>query len=88
MQFDIDHVPFGLTPGTVLKISDAGGKSLRVVEGRVWVTQEGSLDDVFLDAGSSFTFAGRGSTVVTAEGPRGAVATVVFDVPLTIRSRH
>lgn len=87
MHFDLDQAPLNLARGALLKIRDAGGQSFRVVQGRVWVTQEGSLDDVFLDAGSRFTFDGAGASVVTAEGPRDAVATLVFDGPLTIRSR-
>ncbi len=87
MHFNLDHAPLSLTEGAVLNISDGKGRSLRVVEGRVWITQQGSLDDIFLDAGESHTFAGAGSAVVTAEGSRNAKATVLFDVPLTIQSR-
>ncbi len=87
MRFDLDNAPLGLTTGAVLNISDGNGRSLRVLEGRVWVTEQGSLDDVFLDAGSSYTFDGSGSAVVTAEGKDASTATVLFDVPLTIRSR-
>lgn len=87
MHFNLDHAPLSLRNGALLKISDGRGRSLRVLEGRVWVTQEGSLDDVFLDAGATYTFDGAGAAVVTAEGARDAAAMVVFDVPLTIRSR-
>jgi hypothetical protein len=87
MHFNLDHAPLSLTEGALLKISDGRGRSLRVLEGRVWITQEGSLDDSFLDAGESYTFEGSGSAVVTAEGSRNAKATVLFDVPLTIQSR-
>ena len=48
MRFELDQAPIGLAPGAVLKVRDAGGRSLRVTHGRVWVTEEGSLDDVFL----------------------------------------
>lgn len=87
MRFNLDHAPLSLRDGALLNISDGRGRSLRVLEGRVWVTQEGSLDDVFVDAGATYTFDGSGAAVVTAEGARDAAATVVFDVPLTIRSR-
>jgi hypothetical protein len=87
MQFKLDHAPLSLTDGALLNISDAAGRSLRVLDGRVWITQQGSLDDVFLDAGDSLTFTGSGSAIVTAEGRRGAKATVLFDVPLTVQAR-
>lgn len=87
MQFTLDHAPLSLTDGALLNISDAAGRSLRVLDGKVWITQHGSLDDVFLNAGETHTFVGAGSAVVTAEGHGGANATVLFDVPLTVQSR-
>ena len=87
MQFTLDQAPLSITNGALLNIRGGKGQSLRVVEGRVWVTQEGSLDDVFLDAGASYTIDGDGTAVVTAEGRTDAKATVVFDAPLSIRSR-
>ena len=87
MQFKLDRAPLSLTDGALLNISDAKGRSLRVLDGRVWITQEGSLDDVFLDAGESHTFQGTGSAVVTAEGRDSAKAIIVFDVPLTVEAR-
>ena len=87
MQFKLDHAPLSLTDGALLNISDAEGRSLRVLDGRVWITQQGSLDDIFLNAGQSHTFVGSGSAVVTAEGRDNAKATLLFDVPLTVQSR-
>ena len=87
MRFNLDRAPLNLTNGALLNITDGIGRSLRVLEGRVWITQEGSLDDVFVDAGSSYTFDAAGSAVVTAEGRGNPSATVLFDVPLAIQSR-
>lgn len=87
MRFELDGTPLSLVNGALLNISDAKGQSLRVLEGRVWVTQEGYLDDVFLEAGATYRFAGPGSAVVSAEGPADAVATVLFDAPLAVRDR-
>jgi hypothetical protein len=88
MQFNLDHAPLAISNGAVLNISDSSGRSLRVLEGRVWITEQGSLDDVFLDSGESYRFDGTGTAVVTAEGARDAKATVLFDVPLTVQSRQ
>ena len=87
MRFEVDRVPLQLMRGAILKITDADGKSLRVLSGRVWVTQEGSLDDVFLDAGHQVFLRGSGTAVVSPEPSGTATATVVFDSPLAIRSR-
>ena len=87
MHFKLDRATLGVAVGTPLNLSDGKGCSLRVLQGRVWLTQEGSLDDVFLSAGETYTFGTARRVVVTAEGGHGAVSTVSFDVPLSIRSR-
>ena len=87
MHFNLDHTPFRLDHGAPLKISGGRGEALRVLEGRVWVTEEGSLDDVFLDAGATYRLESSGSTIVTAEGGGEPVATVLFDVPLAVQAR-
>ena len=87
MQFHLDRAALNLSNGAVLNIHRAKGRSLRVLAGRVWITQEGSLDDLFLEANESCTFASAGSAIVTAEGAANAAATVLFDAPLTAHSR-
>ncbi len=84
MHFKIDRAPLKLAGGALLAIRDGQGQALRVLEGRVWLTQEGSLDDVFLDAGTSYRLEGPGRAVVTAEGTSDAVTTVLFDGPLEV----
>ena len=88
MQFNLDHAPLSISKGALLNISDSSGRTLRVLEGRIWITEQGSLDDVFLDSGESYRFDGSGTAVVTAEGTGDAKATVLFDVPLTVQSRR
>ena len=88
MHFNLDQAPLSLTDGAVLNINDGEGRTLRVLAGRVWITQEGSLDDVFLNAGEIHTFDRPGSSIVTAEGGRHATATVLFDVPLSVHARE
>lgn len=84
MHFKLENTPLKLDSGALVAINDGRGQALRVLEGRVWVTQEGSLDDVFLDAGATYRLEGAGRAVVTAEGPSGAVTTVLFDGPLDV----
>ena len=87
MRFTINHLPINLAPGVPLAITDSKGTSMRVLRGRVWVTQENLPDDIFLDEGAVHTLSAAGRTVITAEGPACAAASVVFDAPLSVRSR-
>ena len=77
MRVTLEPTPLTLAPGALLHISEGRGHSLRVLEGRIWVTEEGRPDDVFADAGQTVTFEQPGLAVVTAEGRRRA--TIVFD---------
>jgi len=47
-------------------LNDARGQTVRVERGSVWITQDGSSDDLCLHAGESFIVAHNGLTVVTA----------------------
>ena len=87
MRFTIDRVPLGLSNKTPLVIDDARGSTLRVLRGRVWVTQEGCGDDVFLDPGSGHHFRSDGRVIVSVEGAADSSAMVVIDGPLSIHSR-
>ena len=87
MHFTIDHMPISLAPGVPLAIAGAKGTSLRVLRGRIWITQEDVPDDVFLDEGAVHLLNAGGRTVISAEGPACASTSVVFDAPLSVRSR-
>jgi hypothetical protein len=88
MRFELQGMSIGLTPNAALNIDDASGVTLRVVRGRVWVTQEGCVDDVFLDAGAGHTFRRPGRVVVSAERALDGAATVLFDAPLAVVARE
>lgn len=49
-----------------LRVHDAGGLHLGVVDGDVWVTQEGDNNDYVLASGASFRFDRNGLALVTA----------------------
>jgi Protein of unknown function (DUF2917) len=85
MKFTIDKMPLGLSARKPLNIDDARGFTLRVLGGRVWVTQEGYGEDVFLDPGSDYHFQHDGRVVISVEGSDDA--TIVFDGPLSIESQ-
>jgi hypothetical protein len=49
-----------------LRIADGRAHVVAVFEGQVWLTQDGDLRDVFLEAGESFGFESSGVTLVQA----------------------
>ena len=87
MQFTVEQMPIRLTSKAPLNIVGGHGSSVRVLRGRIWITQEGSIDDVFLNAGQSHTLEADGKVIISAEGPARSTATVAFDAPLSIQSR-
>lgn len=84
MKFTISKMPINLSAETPINLEDPGGTTLRVLRGRVWITQEGSVDDVFLDAGTGYTFRADGKVIISVEG---ATATILFDAPLAVAGR-
>jgi uncharacterized protein YjiS (DUF1127 family) len=66
----------GLTPGAPLRLQDAAGRHLSVVDGTVWVTQQGDPRDPVLAAGETFRFDRNGLALVT---PLSGPAQVVLE---------
>ncbi len=83
MRFLLDRFPIQLCTKASLNLTDAGGTTVRVLRGRVWITQEGLPDDLFLDAGQRYTFERDGRAILSAEGARQA-ATIAFESPLRV----
>jgi len=52
----------------LLTVRDGKGWKVQSLAGAVWITQEGELDDVILEAGESFTVERDGLTVIQAVG--------------------
>ena len=86
MRFLIDHLPILLSKARLLNVNDARGATIRVVRGRVWITQEGSPDDLFLDAGARYAFVHDGRAIVSAENAVGGAA-ILFEAPIAATSR-
>lgn len=53
-----------INPGEVLRLRDAAGRHLTVVQGSVWITQHGDRNDAVLDSGASFRFDRNGLSLV------------------------
>lgn len=86
MQFQLEQLPLRVRASEPLNIVGGAGATIRVLRGRVWITQEGSPDDVFVDAGGTHQFEGDGKAIVSAEGASAATAVLMFDAPLSIRA--
>jgi hypothetical protein len=52
-----------------LSIEDAQTTQVRVLEGLVWITEEGSIDDYFVRAGETFVLKQRGKAVLLSDQP-------------------
>jgi len=50
-----------------VRMRDARGAAIEVLEGRVWITEDGRQGDHFLDRGRSYQVAGQGLVVVGAD---------------------
>jgi len=59
----------GLSAGEVLRVEDARRLLVYVPQGRVWITEEGGLDDTVLGAGEWFRLDRPGVAVVEAWTP-------------------
>jgi Protein of unknown function (DUF2917) len=70
-----------LAHGSLMRVENGRGRELRVENGSVWITQSGSTEDVWLDAGQSWRIEHDGLTLVSA-GHRTPFALVVLDPPV------
>jgi hypothetical protein len=66
MDSDLTQAITKLATGEILRIDDALGNSIVLIQGMVWITQEGDLRDVFLSDGESFVFDQAGIALVQA----------------------
>ena len=69
MQIELASPLFALEPGQVVSLDDARGTCIRARYGAVWVTEEGSVKDHILRAGTSHVVSRAGRTVVQALEP-------------------
>ena len=77
MDNDLRSVLIDLSGGSLLRLHDSVGKAIGVMEGSVWVTQDGDPRDVFVEVGESFVFDRPGLAIAQALA---ASKVVLFDV--------
>ncbi|MFO1362074.1 MAG: DUF2917 domain-containing protein [Burkholderiales bacterium] len=66
MQIKATTALLALARGSALTLQDARGARVRVLAGRLWITQDRDRKDHFVDAGASFRIDRPGPTVVEA----------------------
>jgi hypothetical protein len=68
----------------IVPVTDARGARIDCLDGRVWLTQEGSPEDVVLEVGESHAIACRGLAVLQAlRGARVALHAPAATRPVT-----
>lgn len=58
-----------LPGGSLVPFTSVPGERVRILYGRVWLTEEGSVRDAFLASGEEVSLDGRGLAVIEALGP-------------------
>jgi hypothetical protein len=58
-----------LPGGSLVPFTSSPGERVRILYGRVWLTEEGNVLDAFLGSGEEVSLAGRGVAVLEALGP-------------------
>lgn len=80
----IGTVGFWISDDEIARIEAGCGLLLSVQYGTVWITQAGSIKDVFVKAGESFLLDGNGRTLVSLGGSEATAAlTLAPSVKLT-----
>lgn len=67
MRIELSAVSLQLPRGATLRLRAVRGLVVHGRGGRLWLTEEGSPDDVFLHAGQTYVVAGGGRVVIGAE---------------------
>jgi hypothetical protein len=58
-----------LPGGSLVPFASVPGERVRILYGRVWLTEEGSARDAFLASGEEVSLGSRGLAVIEALGP-------------------
>jgi hypothetical protein len=67
MNAQLPSLHVSLAAREPLSVREAKGTRVRVLEGMVWITEEGYPDDFFVSAGETFVVQGEGQAVLLAD---------------------
>ncbi len=82
MRIDLTSLYLALEARQPVTIAGAAGTVVRVLEGRVWLTEEGVSEDVFLFPGAEYRLQSLGRVVLDSDG----VSRVEVATPVSVRS--
>lgn len=68
MKLSTSAIALALPAAATMKLAGAAGLRIEAREGRLWLTEEGCLDDVFLTPGQWYRVRSGGRVVIEAEG--------------------
>jgi hypothetical protein len=74
----------GLTRGSVMRIENGRGRRIEVQHGTLWITQDGDIGDVVIEAGEAFRLNRDGTALLTATG--GCALTLITVEPRVART--
>ena len=92
MDHGLEERTVRLATGRSLRVRDAAGRTVTCCAGTVWITQEGDLRDVILQAGERFTLDRPGVAIICAlkgmeDVWRGNTGITVISLPLLSKKR-
>ena len=68
MRISTSAIALALPAAATMKLAGAAGLRIEARQGRLWLTEEGCLDDVFLRPGQCYRVRSGGRVVIEAEG--------------------
>lgn len=80
MRVDLTSLDVALEASRPLSIADGAGARIHILEGLVWLTEEGIPEDVFLVAGAQYTLQRNGRAVLDTDGKSRLVVTAAVSV--------
>jgi len=77
------HMILNLSANEFLRLTEARGTTVEVLDGRVWITEAGRERDAFVASGMRYNVAGDGLVVVgTEEGPAASGSRIAVRTPV------
>lgn len=67
MEIQLSTLPLRLAQGATIRLEAARGVVVRVRSGRLWLTEQGMPEDLFLGPGEAVRLRGNGRAVVQAD---------------------
>jgi|GEM_PF-957923 len=83
MRLDLTSLHVALEASRPLTIANGAGTQIQILEGRVWLTEEGVPEDVFLSPGAQYILHRNGRAVLECDNQ----SHVILTAAVSVRSR-